>query len=421
MKTCALIGRPNVGKSSLFNALLGYRRTIVLDQPGTTMDLVRESVKWGPVQLMDSQGILDEGDLLALKEVVLQADNFLFVVDSQVGVTPFDRWLANEVKKAQKPVLLVVNKCDKPDTDFYTEFSELGFDEMVNVSAVHRRGIDVLKDWCLRGIAEHSVGENEEKSIQLALVGRPNSGKSTLMNKLCRMRVSRVSPIPHTTRDPVSFEIEVKGRIVKVVDTAGVRRPRSRKDALETYSINATTRALKDADVVFLLINSSEAITDQDMRLLSLIEREQKPTVVLLNFWDKLSGEKRRKFIENSDFSRYLKQFKTQPMSGKTGWNIDKLMGWVTRLYDQGQKRIKTSDLNRFVKDVISRNPPPAAGSGNFNILYASQVKTSPPTFIFFMNRKGNLPESYQRYIENQIKNRLGYRSQPIRIHFRAE
>ena len=421
MKTIAFIGRPNVGKSSLFNALLGYRRTIVLDQPGTTLDLVRETVRWGSLKLMDSQGIFDEGDEKALQEILQNSDAFLFVVDSHVGVTPFDRWLGVELKKLKKPVLVVVNKCDKSSSDTVTEFSELGFQDITSVSAVHRRGLDILQDWCVNVSGEQASPEAAQKPIRLALVGRPNSGKSTLMNKLCRMRVSRVSPIPHTTRDPVSFEIEAKGRVIKVIDTAGVRRPRSRKDTLETFSIQASTRALKEADVVFLLINSSEAITDQDMRLLSLIERENKPAIVLLNFWDLLSGEKRRKFVEDSDFSRYLKQFKVQPISGKTGWNLDRLMGWVVRLADQAEKRIKTSDLNRFVKEVISRNPPPAAGSGNFNILYASQVKTSPPTFIFFMNRKGNLPESYQRYIENQIKNRLGFRSQPIRIHFRAE
>lgn len=423
MKSFALIGRPNVGKSSLYNALLGYRRTIVLDRPGTTMDLVREKVKWAPLVLLDSQGIFDEGDSEALQEIMSAADVFLFVVDAQAGMTPFDKWLKHEILKTGKPTLLVINKCEGNDTERSEDFAGLGIENVVEVSAAHRRGLDTLKEWCQRELGkeeEEELSEEVQKPIQLALIGRPNAGKSTLMNKLCRKRVSRVSPTPHTTRDPVSFEIEASGRIIRILDTAGIRRPRSQKESLEQFSIHASTRALKEADVVFLLINCSEAITDQDMRLLSLLEREKKPTVVLLNFWDKLSGEKRRHFVKDSDFARYLKQFKTQPLSAKTGWNVDRLMSWVVKLYDQGQKRIKTSDLNRFVKDVISRNPPPAAGNGNFNILYASQVRTSPPTFIFFMNRKGNLPESYQRYLENQIKNRLGFKSQPIRLRFRA-
>lgn len=428
MKTVVLIGRPNVGKSSLFNALLGYRRTIVMDLPGTTMDLVRERVSWAHASLMDSQGVFDEGDGEVLQNILDSGDLFLFVVDGQAGLTPFDRWLGKELLKSKKPTLLLVNKSDKPSArDSYQEFFELGFPEVLEVSAVHKRGLESVKDWCTArlGVATEGEGLSQENGnntpIRLALIGRPNSGKSTLMNKLCRRKVSRVSAVPHTTRDSVSFEIEVKGRLIKIMDTAGMRRPRSKKENLEQFSIHASTRALKEADVVFLLINCSESITDQDMRLLSLLERQKKPTVVLLNFWDKLSGEKRRKFVQESDFARFLKRFKTQPVSGKTGWNIDRLLGWVVTLHDQAGKRIKTSDLNRFVKEVISRNPPPAAGSGNFNILYASQVKVSPPTFIFFMNRKGNLPESYQRYLENQIKSRLGFRSQPIRIHFRAE
>ncbi|NBW98610.1 ribosome biogenesis GTPase Der [bacterium] len=421
MKNIVLVGRPNVGKSSLFNALLGFRRTIVLDLPGTTMDLVRERVSWGPLTLVDSQGMLDDGDSEVLQGVLELGDAFLFVVDGQVGLTPFDQWLAKELLKSKKPTLVLVNKTDQPSAlENYREFYELGFPQVAEVSAVHKRGFDGLKEWCLSQL-ESTTMEEEAEPIQLALVGRPNSGKSTLMNKLCRMRVSRVSPVPHTTRDTVGFEIESHGRRIKILDTAGIRRPRSKKESLEQFSIQASTRAIKDADVVFLLINCSEAITDQDMRLLSLLERQKKPTVVLLNFWDLLTGEQRRKFIGESDFARYLRRFKTQPISGKTGWNIHKLLSWVVRLNDQANKRIKTSDLNRFVKEVISRNPPPAAGSGNFNIMYASQVKTSPPTFIFFMNRKGNLPESYQRYLENQIKSRLGFQSQPIRIHFRAE
>jgi len=422
MKSFALIGRPNVGKSSLYNALLGYRRTIVLDRPGTTLDLVREKVRWASLMLLDSQGIFDEGDSEALSEIINSADVFLFVVDAQSGMTPFDKWLHQEIAKTKKPTLLVINKSESDNANRAEDFAELGIGEVVEVSAAHRRGLDVLKEWCCKeaGIALENSEDESEKPIQLALIGRPNAGKSTLMNKLCRKRVSRVSPTPHTTRDPVSFEIEVGNRTVRLMDTAGIRRPRSRKESLEQFSIHASTRALKEADVVFLLINCSEAITDQDMRLLSLLEREKKPTVILLNFWDKLTGEQRRQFVKDSDFARYLKQFKTQPLSAKTGWNVDRLMPWVVKLYDQGQKRIKTSDLNRFVKDVISRNPPPAAGNGNFNILYASQVRTSPPTFIFFMNRKGNLPESYQRYLENQIKTRLGFKSQPIRLRFRA-
>lgn len=204
MKKIALIGRPNVGKSSLLNALLGYRRAIVFDKPGTTLDLVVEKVKWGNLQLVDSQGIFGEGDTEVLEKVLNEADAFLFVVDAQAGLTPFDEWIGSHIKRSKKPALLVLNKSDSGNIHAEEYFAKLGIEEMVPTSASHRRGLENLKSWC---ISQASVEEETEKEepIKLALVGRPNSGKSTLMNKLCRKKVSRVSPEPLTTRDPVSY------------------------------------------------------------------------------------------------------------------------------------------------------------------------------------------------------------------------
>lgn len=423
--TIAVVGRPNVGKSSLFNALLGYRRTIVLDKPGTTMDEVVERVKWtsSPLYLVDSQGIFDEGDKRVLESLLPKAENVVFVVDGLSGPTPFDRWIANLLHAANKKVLLVVNKVDGKHAYSVGDFGQLGFDEGVEVSASHRRNIEEVRDWCLTqlGLKEGVEAEGGPETMTVALVGRPNTGKSTLMNQFCGSEVSRVSPIPHTTRDPVSHEIVTPQGKVYLLDTAGVRRPRSKKEDLEVFSIQASTRAISRADVVFLVVNASEEVTDQDMRLLNLVTREGKPTLVLLNFWDKLTAAQRKHFLSDSDFSAYLKQFKTLPVSGITGWNLNDTFPQAFRMWTQTKKRVKTSRLNQLVERMIQKNPPPAMGGQNFNILYASQVGKQPPSFVFFMNRKGNLPPSYQKYLENGLRKALNLKSQPIRLFFRGQ
>lgn len=418
MLKVALVGRPNVGKSSLFNALLGYRRTIVLDEPGTTLDLIQEKVDWANLCLLDSQGIYDEGDSKVLHQIIEAADVCLFMVDAIAGMTPFDEWISQILRISQKPVLLVINKCESKQAYEETEFAKLKIDELVTVSVSHRTNLDYVKDWCI-----HKAGAavaQQEPFIKLTLVGRPNTGKSTLMNRLCKKQVSRVSPVALTTRDPVSHEFETEDGLVRIVDTAGMRRPRAKKGAIETFSIQATTRTIRESDVVFLLINCTEAITDQDMRLLSLLEREGRPAAVLLNFWDVLSSNEKKEYIENSDFRNYLSHFVTQPISGKTGAKVDELLPLAKKLVKQANKRIKTSKLNEVVGKIIQRNPPPNAGRGNFNILYASQVRVDPPTFVFFMNRKRNLPESYQKYIGGALRENLGLKKQTIRVFFRG-
>ncbi len=446
--TISIVGRPNVGKSSLLNALLGYRRAIVLDLPGTTRDEVSEKVKWAPIplELVDSQGMFGEEDRAALDSIINRADSCIFVVDAITGTTPFDRWIAERLKISRKPVLVCVNKSEGKKASLAVDFAELGFSEIIAISAAHRTNLGEVKDWCLGQLGvpltplpvpesedfwtdeeeeekskkKKDIEKAEDEPLTLALVGRPNTGKSTLMNLLCGDPVSRVSPEPLTTRDPVSYELETPKGIIRLVDTAGMRRPRTEKEKLEIYSIQATTRSIRAADVVFLLIASHEPISDQDMRLLNLIEREGKPMAVLLNFWDRLGSVERKTFVSDSDFNRFLAQYRTLPISGMTGWQVDRLFPLAWRMGQLAQRRVRTSKLNKFVQRLITSNPPPAQGRQNFNILYASQVRVEPPTFIFFMNRKANLPDSYKKYVENALRKTMGFKGQTIRVHFRG-
>lgn len=420
--TVAIVGRPNVGKSSLFNALLGYRRAIVFDQPGTTMDEVREYVDWGGFRLriVDSQGLYGD-DFAVLDPLLAKADAALFVVDSTVGPTPYDKLLAKELHFWKHPILVCANKSEGRNADVESMFSELGFGEVAGVSAVHKRNLELIKDWVINLAKKEDTEVNSKSNLMmLALVGRPNTGKSTLMNALCAEDVSRVSPQPLTTRDPVSQDIPTKDGRVRLVDTAGIRRPRSKKDGIEIFSIQASTRTIRNADVVFLCIACHEPVSDQDVRLLNLLQREGKPAAVLLNFWDKLSSYERKHFLEDSEFAPLLKEFKCIPVSGLTKFNLGQLLPVGLRLFNQAHRRVKTSHLNQIVERMIARNPPPSNGKSNFNILYASQVKVEPPTFVFFCNRKGNLPPHYQKYLTNELRTRLGFKGQAIRVMFRG-
>ena len=423
MRTIGIIGRPNVGKSSLFNVLLKKQRSIVMDFPGTTMDELAEVVYWRTksLQLLDSQGVYEEGDETVLKSVTTRSDACLFVIDGKVGVTPFDRWIAKFLHQWGGPVRLLVNKSDQYDESYERDVRKLGFGEPLFVSATQRSNLTELKDWCVEAAGDKKEVVPGYRPISVALIGKPNAGKSTLMNRLCQTHVSKVSDQPLTTRDPVGYELLCPKGSIRFIDTAGMRRPSRNKTEVETFSIQGSTRSIRQADVILLCIAAHEKVTDQDMRLLNLLEREGKPALILLNFWDRLDSEEKRTFLEYGEFTRVIKHLHFLRISGLTGFGVDLIVPKIFQLYEQATQRISTSRLNKVIKTMTEKNPPPALGRNTFNILYASQVSAQPPTFVFFMNRLGALPKSYQKYVENYLKTSLNLKGQSIRVHFRAK
>jgi len=422
-KNIYIVGRPNVGKSMVFNKLVRFRRAIVLDLPGTTVDEVVQTVDFGngPFELVDTQGIQSEKDVSLIRSFSKKAAAFLLVVDGQSGPIPFDESIAKELIKVKQPVLLCVNKCEGHASDNYIEFMSMGFKEVLPISAAHETNFGELKEWCEKHVTFEEK-TTEETSISLALVGRPNTGKSTLMNWLCCQDVSRVSPKALTTRDPVHFDIHTRRGLLRLVDTAGIRKSKKGRTQVEVFSIQASRRAVRDADVSFLLIDSTEKVTDQDMRLLRLLSQAGKPAAILFNFWDKLDEEQQKEVwtkLSNA-IQKHLSNFELLNISGLKGYNLSKCLDMAFDLVKKNQSRVPTAALNKAVREIVAKNPPPAKGTKHFNILYASQVKSTPPTFVFFTNRKEAISPTYRRYLDNELRHRFDFVGQSLRLFFRS-
>lgn len=421
----ALIGRPNVGKSCLFNALLGYRRSIVFDEPGTTRDTIVEDVEWDghPFSLIDTLGIYGESNRADFWKTVSAADRIVFVVDAIDGPTAHDKWLAKELRVSEKPILVVVNKCEGKRREVYLEFSCLGFSGIEPISVLHRENIWSVVDWCVAARESSSEKQEQTAALSLAIVGRPNTGKSTLMNRLCGQKVSNVSETPHTTRDFVSYDVQSPSGKVRIFDTAGLRRRRQKSEPIEALAVNMAKAVIRKANVSLLLVDSSAPLKSQDLRIARLVEDSKKPVVVLLNFWDKVqeSESQRTLLYLGRQLGTLFEGAAKLKISALTGLNVNRCIETAIRAFRGSQKRIATSQLNKFVAEVMARNPPPHRGKHNFNILYASQVRSQPPTFVFFMNRKEGLSENYKKYLSNHLQKRLGLKGQPVRLLFRGK
>jgi GTP-binding protein len=437
----ALIGRPNVGKSSLFNRIIGKRKAIVEDIPGVTRDRLVSKAEWRgvPFEIVDTGGYI-QGDedkfaphLRKQIEKELQlADLIVFVVDGKEGLTQADKDIADMLRKTDKPVIVAVNKIDSPsrEENLY-EFYELGFDKVIPVSAVQRNGVAELLDEIVKHIPEYEIEatkEEEERKeeyrdvIKVAIVGKPNAGKSSLLNGILGEERAVVSNIPGTTRDVVDTLFEWNGQKFLFLDTAGLRKKSKVDYGLEFFSVGRTLEAIKKADVVVHVIDAQEGATEQDTKIAHLIQKYTKPAVIVINKIDTLPQRKevlnriRNQVKEKLYFIPYAPVVFVSATQRK---GIKQLLKEIVDVYNQAWKRVGTGQLNRAIKQILSLRHPPSYRGKPLKIYYATQLEGKPPCFLLFVNYPEGFKEHYVRFLENSLRDTLGFEKSPIKLIFR--
>jgi GTP-binding protein len=432
----ALVGRPNVGKSTLFNRLLRRRVAIVDDKPGVTRDRLHAEMEWNgvPFTLVDTGGLMtrDQEELDALvsaaaEAAISEADRLVYVVDGTAPITDLDTEIARKVQRSGLPVILAVTKTDNPkrEVDIY-EFYSLGLGDPVAVSGVSGLGAGDLLDAMVDGIDPFDEAEKDEETVHLAILGRPNAGKSSLVNRLAGEELQIVSEVPGTTRDPIDHTIRYMKREIVLLDTAGLRRKWGvhQGEALEYYTSLRTLKALERSNVAVVLLDAQEGLTQYERRLLDEVRLKGKGLIAVFNKWD-LVEKDHATMKEITDEFRFelpdLDFIPVQFISALTGMRARKVLDLAVQVHDERRKRITTSQLNDYVSEVIEATPPPAIKGKWLRIKYASQVSTEPPVFAMFMNFPELMPDNYKRFLERRIREKWGFKGVPIRVVFRKK
>jgi GTP-binding protein len=437
LPSVVLVGRPNVGKSTLFNRVTRMRRAIVTSIPGTTRDVLAQPVEWEGTrfELTDTGGMFGASED-PLHEVVLErgrraigdADLLVLVVDGREGLVGGDREIAQVIREAGKPALLAVNKLDdKRARSGALEMYQLGFDPVFEIAAEHGDGVGDLLDAIVRELpASGSSSAPKPSEVAVAIVGRPNAGKSSLVNRLLREERMIVNEMPGTTRDAVDTMLTWHRRLFRIVDTAGIRRAGrvSRGGQVEEISVLLARRAIESADVVVVVVDASEGATDQDAAIAGEADRLGRGIIIVANKWD-LTKENGQDFVKGFDEElrrqlKFLDYATILHISALTGERTPKLLEAIDKVAESRQQRVKTTELNKFVERVAAEHPPASPGKGHVRILYAAQTSVAPPTFVFFTNIATTFHFSYQRYLENRLRSEFGFEGTPIRIHVRA-
>ena len=428
----AIVGRPNVGKSTLFNRLSRSRDALVDDLPGVTRDRLYASIRWGgaPLRLVDTGGFAaaeDEPLLAGVREQVLkaieEADTVLFMVDGRAGVLPGDREIAGLLRRTRKPVLLAVNKIDGPEHESRAlEFYELGASEVHPLSAAHGYGLRTLMDRLVETLPPPVDEEPEPDRIRVAVVGRPNVGKSSLINRVLGLDRLLVSDLPGTTRDSVDTPFSYDGTEFTLIDTAGLRRRSRVRERIDKFSMIKTLESLDRCHVAVVLLDAAAGVAEQDARICGYALDRGRALVLALNKWDlvRRDDEQRRAFLKGVDRQLGFVSFApTLRISALTGERVKRLIPTVRSLWDPFCRRVPTGEVNRAVAEILERKPPPRTGPRSVRLLYATQTAVRPPTFVLFVNRPDLLHVSYRRYLVNQLRDRFGLDRIPIRLYLR--
>lgn len=432
----AIVGRPNVGKSTLFNKLIGERRSIVEDTPGVTRDRIYGETEWRGRKLIiiDTGGIEPKTDDIILSQMKVQAeiaidtaDVIVFMCDVRMGLVADDREIAVMLKKSGKPVVLCINKCDSvgaPPYEFY-EFYELGFDsEPIAVSSVHGSGSGDLLDACLEVLPEENEAEEDDDTIKVAVIGKPNAGKSSIINRIVGSERLIVSDIPGTTRDAVDTIVENEYGRFTFIDTAGIRRQSKIDDKIEKYSVLRAHMAVERADVCLIMIDAEKGISEQDEKIAGIAHEAGKASIIVMNKWDAVEKENSTVTNVTREVYNALSYMTYAPImfvSALTGQRVVKLFEQIKYVYNQSVTRISTGMLNDVLGEATMRTQPPSDKGRRLKIYYMTQVSTAPPTFVIFCNNVELFHFSYQRYIENCLRNTFGFKGTPIRLIIRQK
>lgn len=428
----AMVGRPNVGKSTLFNKIAGRRISIVEDTPGVTRDRVYAEAEWLQYNftMIDTGGIEPEREDIIVKQMRRQAniaietaDVIVFIVDGKEGVTPADEEVANMLRKSKKPIVLVVNKVDslKEENNAF-EFYNLGIGDPITISAAQGLGLGDMLDKVVENFDKSVLEEEDDEYIRIAMVGKPNVGKSSLINKLLGEERVIVSNIPGTTRDAIDSTLETQFGKFILIDTAGLRRKSKVKEEIERYSVVRTLAAIERSDVTILMIDATEGITEQDEKIIGYAHEMRKAIMVIVNKWDlvekddKTLDKFKKELQSNLKFLSYAEYLF---ISALTGQRTHKVLEIAKKCYDNYNKRVSTGVLNDVISKAILMKEPPTVSLKRLKIYYATQVATKPPKFVFFVNDANARHFSYERYLENQLRDSFDFKGTGIEIEYR--
>ncbi len=432
----AIVGRPNVGKSTLFNKLIGERRSIVEDTPGVTRDRIYAEAEWGEHRfiLIDTGGIEPKTDDTILKQMRTQAeiaistaDVIVFMCDIRAGLVADDRDIAIMLKKSGKPVILVVNKIDSVGAvpfEFY-EFYELGFErEPIALSSIHGTGSGDLLDAIVEECDFSTDNGEDEGVINVAVIGKPNAGKSSIINRMCGEDRMIVSDIAGTTRDAVDTRVENEYGVFNFIDTAGIRRKSKVEDRIEKFSVLRANMAVERADVSLIMIDAGDGVTEQDEKIAGIAHEAGKASIIVVNKWDSIEKENSTVNNFNKEIRTALAYMPYAPIvyvSAKTGQRVSHIYPMIQSVYAEASRRVSTGMLNDLLNDAMTRVQPPSDKGKRLKIYYMTQVSTNPPTFVIFCNSEELFHFSYRRYIENCLRDAFGFSGTPIKIIIRQK